>query len=145
MSDSILSFGAERIHALQWLAQTDWRWWPPRASESAFAVDRRAGAVQLLSLGHFALLEKEFVTYNGARMIKGWPEKIEAAQLRPTILIGGIKRQRVRYGEEADDWGADQHPCHDCRVIKGQFHVFGCDGERCPVCGGQMISCECDD
>jgi hypothetical protein len=90
-------------------------------------------------------MSQEFVTYNGARMIKGWPEKIQAAQLQPTVEIAGIERQRVRYGDEAEDWGADRQPCHDCRVIKGQFHVFGCDVERCPVCGGQMISCECDD
>jgi hypothetical protein len=51
----------------------------------------------------------------------------------------------LRYGEEADDWGADRQPCHDCRVRKGQFHVLGCDVERCPICGGQLISCECDD
>ena len=90
-------------------------------------------------------MSEEFVNYNGARMIKGWPEKIKAAQLEPTVAIKGIERQRVRYGEEADDWGADGHPCHDCRVIKGQFHVFGCDVERCPVCGGRLIGCECDD
>ena len=36
--------------------------------------------------------------------------EIEAAQLQPTIVIGGIERQRVRYGEEAEDWGADRQP-----------------------------------
>jgi hypothetical protein len=43
-------------------------------------------------------------------MIRGWPEKIQAAQLQPTILIRGVEHQRVRYGDETDDWGADQHP-----------------------------------
>jgi hypothetical protein len=90
-------------------------------------------------------MSEEFVNYNGARLSKGWPEKIQAAQLEPMVVIGGIERQRVRYGEEADDWGADDHACHDCRVVKGQFHVFGCDAERCPLCGGQLINCECDD
>ena len=71
--------------------------------------------------------------------------EIEAAQLQPTIVIGGIELQRVRYGEEAEDWGADRQPCHDCGAVKGQLHVFGCDVERCPVCGGQVIFCECDD
>ena len=79
------------------------------------------------------------------RQAKGWPEKIEAAQLEPTVIVGGIERQRIRYGDEADDWGADRQPCHDCGVLKAQFHVLSCDVERCPVCGGQMITCECDD
>jgi hypothetical protein len=89
-------------------------------------------------------MSKKFVIYNGARMIKGWPEKIQAAQLQTTYTIDGKEFQRVRYGEEQEDWGANQHPCHDCRVIKGQFHVVGCDGEECPLCHGQVLSCDCD-
>jgi len=33
--------------------------------------------------------------------------------------------------------------CHDCNVEEGQLHVFGCDMERCPFCGKQLISCGC--
>lgn len=35
-------------------------------------------------------------------------------------------------------------PCHDCNVSGGQYHHPGCDMERCPLCGGQSISCECN-
>ena len=38
---------------------------------------------------------------------------------------------------------AEQHPCHDCAVVKGQLHVPGCDVEKCPKCHWQAISCGC--
>lgn len=59
-------------------------------------------------------------------------------------VIGGQQYARIRYGEESEDWGADTRPCHDCAVIKGQYHVRGCDAEECPVCHGQAISCQCE-
>jgi hypothetical protein len=34
--------------------------------------------------------------------------------------------------------------CGDCGVREGEIHHFGCDMERCPFCGCQLISCECD-
>lgn len=88
---------------------------------------------------------KKYVIYNGIRMIEGWPERIEEAQREPLIEKGGKQYPRVRYGEEEEDWGADRQPCHDCAVVKGQFHVEGCDVERCPICGGQAMGCDCDD
>jgi hypothetical protein len=33
--------------------------------------------------------------------------------------------------------------CHDCEVEEGNIHHLGCDMERCPFCGGQLISCDC--
>ena len=33
--------------------------------------------------------------------------------------------------------------CGDCGAKCGGFHHLGCDLERCPRCGAQLISCGC--
>jgi len=33
--------------------------------------------------------------------------------------------------------------CHDCGVKEGEIHQRGCDMEKCPFCGGQLITCSC--
>jgi len=89
------------------------------------------------------MTEPKRILYRGMPMAEDWPEKIEAAQLVSSCTVNGKAVGRIRYGSEADDWGANKHACHDCGVIKGEFHVPGCDAEECPVCGGQMIGCDC--
>ena len=33
--------------------------------------------------------------------------------------------------------------CGDCGCFEGELHAPCCDMERCPFCGGQLISCGC--
>lgn len=77
-------------------------------------------------------------------MHKSWSSKILEAQEIKTIIINGKEYQRIKYGDEEDDRGAEEHPCGDCAVLKGQYHVPGCDIEQCPACGGQVIGCDCE-
>ena len=84
------------------------------------------------------------VVYNGVEMIEGWPERIQEAQGITEYSIAGRAYARIRYGDESSDWDAEHIPCHDCRVLKGQFHVPSCDVEECPACGEQAIGCDCE-
>jgi putative GTP pyrophosphokinase len=88
---------------------------------------------------------EKFVVFHGMKVSAGWPDRVKAAQEITSYDIGGKGYPRIAYGDESGDWGADERPCHDCGVVKGQFHVDGCDVEQCPKCGGQSIACDCSD
>ena len=90
-------------------------------------------------------MNEKLIVYRGVRMIAEWPERIRQAQLETTCRPNRIELPRVRYGDEQEDWGARERPCGDCFVVRGEYHVPGCDVERCPDCGGQLwFGCECE-
>lgn len=57
------------------------------------------------------------------------------------IIHNGRKIKRIKFGMGEYDSG---ERCHDCNTSKRQYHHYGCDMEICPVCGEQLIGCECD-
>ena len=76
---------------------------------------------------------------------KGWSKTLNEAQDYPFAevvkngkVVGYVKR--LKYGEyDGDD---TDFRCHDCGANIGEFHSSGCDWERDPVEGGQMLSSE---
>lgn len=51
-------------------------------------------------------------------------------------IIDGKDYNRNRYD--------DDERCHDCGILNGNIHHFGCDMERCPKCYDQFAFCDCD-
>lgn len=68
--------------------------------------------------------------------------KEPVACVTPTYEIEGQTYQRLPY---LPDYGPPDQKCHDCHTPPGGLHHPGCDDERCPNCGGQAISCSCDE
>ena len=63
-----------------------------------------------------------------------------------TDFPDGIPRERLRFGQEPEDWGAKSgKPCSDCGCPPDGFHHLGCDVEHCPLCKEQLLTCDCDD
>lgn len=60
-----------------------------------------------------------------------------------TISYKGKTFQRVKVGDPGDPYeGKKISACPSCGVSFGRFHHADCEKEVCPVCGGQLATCE---
>lgn len=57
-------------------------------------------------------------------------------------LSNGRRAWRIKAGEE-DGWIEPGERCNDCGALYGHYHHYGCDVEKCPFCGHQLITCDC--
>ena len=78
------------------------------------------------------MTQPKCILYRDVPMIESWPEKIEAAQSLVSYTLDGRAVPRIRYGNEQDDWGAEQHPCHDCRVLRRRTSRSGLRSRKVP-------------
>lgn len=58
-----------------------------------------------------------------------------------SYLIEGGEYPRIRQGDDGRPRGKE--PCYDCGCDPGDYHIPGCDMERCPKCGQQCMYCDC--
>lgn len=66
--------------------------------------------------------------------------EVEFAALRPDLYVPRTLQDAY---ESYNKYALGK--CHDCGCSDGEFHISGCDAERCRLCGGQIIACECPD
>jgi rRNA maturation protein Nop10 len=62
-----------------------------------------------------------------------------------SLVTVTIQDRRYKRCIESISDDTKEERCHDCgRLNDGaHYHHLGCDMEKCPVCGGQLMSCNC--
>ena len=75
---------------------------------------------------------------------KGDMSKVDGC--KPSKFVcNGKDYARVKVGHVGDFYedGDTNTRCGDCGAKYSHYHHDGCDCERCPVCGHQLLMCGC--
>lgn len=92
------------------------------------------------------LFKAKFITYYSEEVHSAFPREMLDAQYLVEYIIAGEVFQRIRHGDEVFNGVRHKNErCAECLVKLGEYHVPGCDWERCPKCFGQAIGCGCGD
>jgi hypothetical protein len=88
---------------------------------------------------------EDIITYNGVQMRRDYAESLERAQRKTHYTLNESRYPRIPYGQETfrNPAEAQRQPCRHCSTVFGKLHEPLCDYEQCPVCGGQVMSCDC--
>jgi len=60
---------------------------------------------------------------------------------KAVLLSQGNIYERIKFGQEPFPFKFKN--CPDCGVPKDSLHKRACDIERCPICFGQLYTCNC--
>lgn len=73
--------------------------------------------------------------------------RLEDGCVRIPVKHNGVEYEPIKVGDPEDTLcnAEPNERCPDCNALYGHYHHPNCDMERCPVCGGQLISCGCID
>ena len=122
-----------------------------RTSEMVFALERRATKKGKNSIRTRQVPVIQYEKSDGGNMgakckiCKGDMSKVNGCK-PSAFTYDGKKYERVKVGGVGDfyEGGDSDTRCTDCGAKYSYYHHDGCDCERCPVCGKQLLSCDCD-